>query len=1105
MKKTKILAVLGVCIAMGITACNNTSSEEPKSEAPSSEQAPAHVHSWDAGTVTTAATCTTKGVKTFHCSGCEETKTEEIAALGHDWDAGTVTKEPTCTEKGVKTFHCSRCTETKTEDIKEAGHVWDAGTVTTEPTCSQKGVKTFNCTKCTATKTEDINALGHDWGEWTVEREADCHEAGLKKRTCQREGCNAEETDMIAKTSHEWGEWEVTKPASCVAGERQRVCSICGDIEKEVLPLDPDVPHNWTEWTEVKAATCGKGQEKRECQNCHIAEFREIPAIEGAEHSWGKPTVVPDEFADDGVTLVKAGYTMKTCVNCGGTRLEIEAAKATLDKYMDNGTEKLSEFKNETAKDADDDTKTIQVGKKLKSNNMSFSFKFDFDKAADVVVYQDGCMDSYSGNKDRTYYSKQYGDSLDYSKANFDFSVNGKSIDLYGQRFVKWSDVVEERDQDDTTDPLRKSGYSTFGEFLIGEAELQEGENTFVYKRLESYNLILRTIILEVTYPDHVHEAAENAEWFNTNPDFHWKNCKENDGHKLEKARHEFGDPILDTLETCSTKGQAHRVCKVCGYTENIERGQLAHDYSIKLADNAAGEGYIASETLACANNCGETAIKWAATAFDATKSAAASDADKGPQLKDSDKAVDFIDSVCQNKDKNYETKGTHIVYNVNVPANAENVGLAMLVTKNQWTDEPFDMQSNDGTKGYIKNDKGEDVRPDSRYGLKVDGVEYYLGKNGGAQKASSSQKWMFFPGISLNLEAGVHEIDIFKYGGYQVNHYAFMLVGLPAVEGSSYTLGDWVTTDNSIHYKTSEDLADVKFCSGAHEWVADESKQDVEPTCTTDGVHYKKCMICGKEAEDKINKLGHDYGEMIVDTEPTCTEKGVGHKICARCQNVDDELDVEALGHDWGDVVADTPATCTAEGVGHKECKRCHTVENDIAIPKVAHQYTSETVKNSAGKDVIVSECGLCHAKQKAIKFLDYTSKSDNAFDGAEADGKLAKSNAKIKWNIPVEAGTVKIQLNMKIASSNNVGQTWKPDKYSFNVSIDGGEVTTLQLDSQTRMKYSEFGISTTGAYFDLVTYEIPAAGDLELEFVHNNADYRLNFTEEVRLVYVA
>lgn len=48
-----------------------------------------HVHSWDEGTVTEAPTCTKKGVKTFKCTLCSETKTEEVVSLSHSFDTTT--------------------------------------------------------------------------------------------------------------------------------------------------------------------------------------------------------------------------------------------------------------------------------------------------------------------------------------------------------------------------------------------------------------------------------------------------------------------------------------------------------------------------------------------------------------------------------------------------------------------------------------------------------------------------------------------------------------------------------------------------------------------------------------------------------------------------------------------------------------------------------------------------------------------------------------------------------------------------------------------------------------------------------------------------------
>lgn len=113
MKKTKLLAVFGLLLALGVTACNKTA-EEPKEE----EQA----------------------------SSIAETISVE-PHKNHKWDKGEITKEPTCDEPGVKTFKCTvtGCPETKTESIEPKGHTWGEGS---DVEASGEGVayKKFACT-----------------------------------------------------------------------------------------------------------------------------------------------------------------------------------------------------------------------------------------------------------------------------------------------------------------------------------------------------------------------------------------------------------------------------------------------------------------------------------------------------------------------------------------------------------------------------------------------------------------------------------------------------------------------------------------------------------------------------------------------------------------------------------------------------------------------------------------------------------------------------------------------------------------------------------------------------------------------------------------------
>ena len=125
------------------------------------ELQPTGAHVWGNGVVTTAPTETTPGVRTFTCSGCDQTRTEAIPATGaHDYQF-TKTVAPTCTDGGYDLYTCSGCGATERRNLTDAaGHKWDGGTVTTAPTETTPGVRTFTCSGCGQTRTEAIPATG---------------------------------------------------------------------------------------------------------------------------------------------------------------------------------------------------------------------------------------------------------------------------------------------------------------------------------------------------------------------------------------------------------------------------------------------------------------------------------------------------------------------------------------------------------------------------------------------------------------------------------------------------------------------------------------------------------------------------------------------------------------------------------------------------------------------------------------------------------------------------------------------------------------------------------------------------------------------------------
>ena len=138
------------------TICSNCGEVVSTRELP-----PTGAHVWDNGTVTTAPTETTPGVRTRTCTVCGDIREETIPATGaHDYRF-TETIAPTCTDGGYDLYTCSGCGTTERRNLTDAaGHKWDGGTVTTAPTETTPGVRTFTCTVCGQTRTEAIPATG---------------------------------------------------------------------------------------------------------------------------------------------------------------------------------------------------------------------------------------------------------------------------------------------------------------------------------------------------------------------------------------------------------------------------------------------------------------------------------------------------------------------------------------------------------------------------------------------------------------------------------------------------------------------------------------------------------------------------------------------------------------------------------------------------------------------------------------------------------------------------------------------------------------------------------------------------------------------------------
>ena len=187
-----------------------------------SDKADVTPHSYDNGVITTPATETTEGVKTYTCSVCHHTKTETVPKLSH---THSLSVDYSKDETGH--WHtCSGCTE----KVDFEAHTEDSGTVTVQPTETTEGIRVYSCTVCGyVIRTETIPALNsehtHSYGTaWKYDSTNHWHECSC-----------GEKTDISQHISN--GGVITVPPTATTAGVRVYSCYICGyAFRTETIP-----------------------------------------------------------------------------------------------------------------------------------------------------------------------------------------------------------------------------------------------------------------------------------------------------------------------------------------------------------------------------------------------------------------------------------------------------------------------------------------------------------------------------------------------------------------------------------------------------------------------------------------------------------------------------------------------------------------------------------------------------------------------------------------------------------------------------------------------------------------------------------------------------
>ena len=214
-------------------------------------------HSWSEWVTIEEPTVTATGMAGRNCTACGEAETKVLDKVIPDHThsyTGKVTTAATCTKEGVKTYTCS-CGSSYTESIAKASHSYKA--TVTAPTCTAKGYTTHKCSACNNSyKDTYVAATGHSYGSYKSNGDATCTKDGTKTAKCTACSVTNTVTDTGSATGHSYKD-TVTAPTCTAQGYTTHKCSTCGDSYKDsytatiahsyVLTKTKEAPTPWSQ------------------------------------------------------------------------------------------------------------------------------------------------------------------------------------------------------------------------------------------------------------------------------------------------------------------------------------------------------------------------------------------------------------------------------------------------------------------------------------------------------------------------------------------------------------------------------------------------------------------------------------------------------------------------------------------------------------------------------------------------------------------------------------------------------------------------------------------------------------------------------------------
>ena len=233
------------------------------------------------------------------------------------------------------------------------------------------------------------------------------------------------------------------------------ISRVAGDLKMEVNIEDKEYTIGAYKYTVISRLTGKTGADF--WGNLGIV-MEELPHEKYADHTFNRRDVTAEEGYD--------AYQTGSC-RCGTNLVAVNVANGHITGSNKSGTP--------------------EGYVKLGSNTNHIDWKINLPAGVtEATAYLVGIMDTWPGNGSKTFYSAN-GSAKD---GNFKLEVNGTAVDFTAKKDVTFAQMLGEG-----SNATLGSTYSQEGACEVGTIALAEGDNTIVFTRVDSYNLLIKEII----------------------------------------------------------------------------------------------------------------------------------------------------------------------------------------------------------------------------------------------------------------------------------------------------------------------------------------------------------------------------------------------------------------------------------------------------------------------------------------------------------------------------------------------------------------------------------------------------------------------------------